>query len=156
LAKDSQGVVRWTDPKFLPVDDQSTELTFGATTVVRECEVPIDSHGFFECAAPALVGRDTQSGAERWRVPGRFEFGVTDHGLAMVLRRDDAGGGVWQLWDLRTGVPVGPEQWSLPNAMFFTPGQVAGGIVITYLPGRIDVWWPKALTTSPTRVVSAT
>jgi hypothetical protein len=159
---DAHGATVWSRSDLASQGEAAASWTAGATTIAIICLVDVPPTG---CPSEGLVGLDTSSGVERWRLAGAFTIGFAADGFAMVAPIGHSVG-PWQLIDLRTGALAGPrQQWSEPNAFLSDSGgccvaidvtRQTGGVVTALHSGRIAVWLPTALTPRRSLVVSVT
>jgi hypothetical protein len=162
-AVDAHGATVWSRSDVVSQGEAAASLTGGATTIAIICLVAVPPGG---CPSEGLVGLDTTSGAERWRLNGAYTLGFAANDLAMVEPLGRTSVGPWQLIDLRTGSVVGTgQQWSDPNAFASDDGgccatidvtRQTGGMVTALHAGHISVWLPLSLTPRRTLFVVLT
>jgi hypothetical protein len=152
---DVDGKVLWKRDDLLAFVTENLNLgTSNGTTIAMVCRTLGAPTG---CTDPALVGVDSATGQDRWRLEGVYSISFVANGYAAVQR--ESVGAVtppWQLIDFASGRPPAPDQQWSDNTAFAVedrgraPGSSTdyskpdGGMVITVRDNVLSVWLPKA------------
>ena len=108
-----------------------------------------------DLSAPKLGGYSRTDGRTLWERDGFHLVTAVGDGLAMISASDGNGTITgWELIDVTTGERIEPDQaWAGADTFNeeccggteFTRVDRLGGILAAFHPGRIDIWYPRAV-----------
>lgn len=146
--RDGAGNVIWRRTDLRPVGGEGfRSVTTGDVVVAASAQEDL--------SAPKLGGYSRTDGRTLWERDGFHLVTAVGDGLAMIsIRGGDSTITGWELIDVTTGERIEADQtWAGPETFNeeccggteFTRVDRLGGILAAFHPGRIDIWYPRAV-----------